>query len=134
MENKTDIQIYVDLKAFYKAFYQAQFLMPKRDRIELAQDVLSNISKAITCIKMANDIHQERLQWLKKAIIYWGIVISDMELINECKMLLNPKPENKVKNINNKIINLYELISRVDEGIIKWYKYTLSRQVVKTSN
>lgn len=129
--DKNEIQIYVDLKKFFNAFYTAQFLMPKRDRIEIGSSILTNTSKCMMMIRLANEIISERASWLRKAFIHWGVVTSYMELVNENKMLLNPS----VKNLNNKIINLYELIDRIEIGIIKWYKYTLFVQTKdKTSN
>lgn len=109
--------IYVDLTHLLEKYYPAMFQMNKKDRVILGDKILDAILDCIGHTAMANSCTDERIMHINamigrfehvKALLRFGI---DSGILQERFRL-----------------PMFEYVARIDESVVRWRTYTLSRQ------
>jgi len=120
---KTDkAGIYVDGYKLRKLLKRAQYTMTKADRIIYGTPVLKACGDFITDFVFAYDFKEERDYYIRKMCADFEILKIDLRIIAEDNVLKCPDPANALMSPDGFKIQIFELIARIDDGILKWRK------------
>ena len=116
---KTDkAGIYVDLYTLRKLFFQSTFSMTRRDRMIYAEPTLRNIGDCIAAFVMGYEFPDEREKYIKKLTACFTIVQTDLRIMAETGVFKGQRSKEKGYVLMER--EIYDYVSRIDEGIVKW--------------
>jgi len=118
---KTDkAGIYVDLYNLRKVLKRAQYTMTKADRIVYGTPVLEKNGEVLADFVLAYDFEDEREKYIRKMCADFEVLKLDLRILAEDNVIKCPDPQNALAKPETIKIEIFELVARIDEGIMKW--------------
>lgn len=116
MAKKDKASIYIDLQALFKIIYQAQFQVPKRDRIALINRMLDHCERCIGYFTMAYE-YDDKSHCIE-------MLVAEYEALKiECRLAIDDLPIIKSEATKK---DIREKIASIETGIEKWRSYLYS--------
>ena len=122
--------IYIDGYNLHKVLYSAQFCMAKADRIIAGNAMLEHCGNFIACFIKAFEIESRRLDFITEMIAEWEITKLYLRMAIE-HHLIHSKTSTIDKDHTFGFApgsierQIFELTSKIDDGIAKWKSSTL---------